>query len=253
EELTPMDSIISRLTAFHYNKSTNPKGFIYLGTLADKSRQMMLSLPKYRGPQARLFLKQVLTDTVHQEAARIRRIKKYKRMSFLEQQSAHDKGFILPTDIYPNADKFLYIPAINNIPNAAEALEDFDPDTLPEINKAIGKAIDDFIADQLGQFYDAMVSNGIITSTHRNISIPEAMVEKEANAAPFLEQFFYNDLAWRIEISKVIHGDLAFYKNAEDYIKRSYQVITPGLKPYINPELREGKGITTLRRIIYKP
>src|SRR5690606_32929352 len=50
-----------------------------------------------------------------------------------------------------------------------------------------------------------------------------------------------------------IHGDLAFYKNAEDYIKRSYQVITPGLKPYINPELREGKGITTLRRIIYKP
>jgi hypothetical protein len=69
---------------------------------------------------------------------------------------------------------------------------------------------------------------------------------KQGNFDSFLKEFFYNDLAWRLEMSKVFQGDLALYKNQDDYYKRQYQLVTPGYKAYTEKAKK-----STISRMIY--
>lgn len=255
EDLTSTDSTLARLVSF-YNGGTS-SGFIYLGTLSDKQKQLMQLLPKSRGANARNFLYQTLRGTVSQEIARIQRINRYLSLSPQEQADLHKQG-VLPTDIsaYGKANRFMYIPSLNDIQGLADSLSDgtMNPDNLGDIEKSIQKSINDFIEEQKSMFYSSLVKNGIVEwdkGRYSNLLIPEAIVAVGSNVSGFIDDFFYNDFAWRTDISKVIHGDLAFYKDQESYFKRGYQVITPGLRPYINPKMEGTMHRSKLRRAVF--
>lgn len=238
-ETTVQDSFISRLTAYYSNGNKN--GYIYLGTLSDKSQQLSINLPKKQSNAALPFLKDVLRGTVASEIVRIQRLRAGLT------GTGKDEAFS-PNQIasYKNAASFKYIPALNQIPGLADSLADgtLDPDNLGAMETQINAVIDQFIAQEEKAYLDKLEELALIAKNpdprkddYVNLGLPEAL-GRAGSINRLLKEFFYNDLAWRLEMSKVFHGDMAFYKNAETYFKRGYQLITPGLQGYYNPDLK---------------
>ncbi len=247
-DTTVQDSFISRLTAW-FDSNNTTSGYIYLGTLSDKSQQLSIRLPKKSGNAARAFLKDTLRKTVDQEIVRIQRLN-------AKLQGTEDNKDFSPSKVssYSKNNKFLYLPELNNIEGLTESLTagNLDPDKLAEFNVKIEQVIEQFILTEETAFMNKLVSLGLLTKKgeiYLNEGLPE--VFDQFGVGRLTKEFFYNDIAWRLEMSKVFHGDLAFYKNAETYFKRGYQLITPGLQGYINPEINSaGKKKTMKRGII---
>lgn len=249
-ETTSQDSFISRLTAWF--NSGNKSGYVYLGTLSDKSQQLSILLPKRLQNASSAFLQDVLRGTVDSEIVRIQRLK--ANLKGVDKDSSFS-----PNDVasYKNAAKFVYMPALNDIPGLADSLTDgtLDSDRLADYEVKIQQVIADFIKAEERAYFDKLIELGLIsrvpnTERYANENLPKAL-ESAGDITRLLKDFFYNDLAWRLEMSKVFHGDLAFYKNAETYFKRGYQLITPGLQGYYNQDIKSAGKKKTYSRGIF--
>lgn len=227
EARSPLDSTIARLN-YYYNNASSLTAKYFVGTFSDKTKQAVIGLPKHNTTTtAYNFLFTVLKNTVNQEAQRIQKVRKYVGMAELQA--------------YPRGEQFTYIPKLNEISGLADSL--FDGQTNPEKYKEVSKRRDEtiksFIKEEYERFVEAIINNGTISRNKagqlENANIPLAIVGgKDLNS--ILQEFFYNDLAWRTETSKVLMGDAALYKSDTDYYKRQYQLVTPGVKPFNNPE-----------------
>lgn len=240
ESRSEIESLIMRMTAFHNNAGNS--AFINVGTPSDKTKQPMLALPKYKGTSAKDFLMTVLNRNIDSESVRIQRLKKSLTWVLRKDQP-------LPTDIknlQGNA-KFVYVPALNTIPNLADTISTGDVSTpqYKEARNAAQVVLNKFIEDEYETFLKFLEDNNIVTlkknkeglsEIDRSIRIPEGILYDEKGTKTythesFLKEFFYNDLAWRFEVSKVFQGDMALYSSQDDYFKRQYQLVTPGYKP----------------------
>lgn len=245
DETNVQESLFSRMAAYH--NGGNASGYIYLGTLADKGQIVAALLPKRKGQQARTHLHEVLRNTVNQEITRIQRL----NANLVSEDGTMHLGDI---NNYKTANKFLYIPGLNTIEGLANGIKDgsLDLDKLSSYEEQINKVIDEFISSEEKVFLQKLQSYQLIEQkekTIKNLALPEAIVAAGTKGA--LTNFFMNDMAWRLEMSKVFHGDIAFYKNADQYFKRGYQIITPGLSGYINPDLKSAAKLTAYNRGIY--
>ncbi len=251
EDRGEIESMLMRFTTF-YNNGGN-EGFFFTGTPADKTKQPIISLPKYKGTKdSKDFLFTVLKNTMNSEVVRIQRIK--NSVGIGNQQTP------LPSDIssYKEAIQFKYIPGLNNVPNLVEQVSagQVNPEQFKVAMSEAEKVIDNFIDTEFSAFKTFLAENDVIKiDSVGNITterIPKGILAgRELDA--FLKEFFYNDLAWRLEISKVIMGDIAFYKNADDYFKRAYQTVTPGLKGYSEQPKTAVRGVYAKQMKINTP
>lgn len=253
-DTTAQDSFVSRLIAYAAGEN-NTVGYYYLGTLSDKSQQIAIKLPREGTPQALATLRRTLRNTVNQEIARIQRINK-------KLNAVNTPG--LSVDQIANYGKrgrqFLYIPEMNAIPNLADSLleGELTPEQVAAFEPQIQEIIEKYIEKEYNLFIKKLNELAIIKgegSDMTNVKINGKSVLPETFSAGLenkMKEFFYNDFSWRIDLSKVFHGDLAFYKNDADYFKRGYQVITPGLQGYYNSELKSAGQKESYSRAIFK-
>lgn len=235
QERTPADSALIRMIAF--SNSGGNSGAIFLGTHEAKLKHTLLMLPKYKDNTTALaFLKRVLVGTVNSEITRIQRLKKAS-----VRTSTNDP---LPSDIEvfnTRGRNFVYIPSLNAVRGLTGSITEgeISIEEQAEANKERDKRINEFIDEQYKGFTEELVKHGVISLTKEGVIvnelIPDGLFEGKT-VETFLKNFFYNDLGWRFELSKVFNGDLAFYKSDDDYFKRGYQTVTPGTKPYNDPE-----------------
>lgn len=246
-----IESVIMRLTEFHNNAADT--AYYNVGTPADKTKQPMLALPKYKGIRAKDFLMSVLNRNIENETIRIQRVKQFIYRK--DDQPA-------PADIknLKDASMFKYIPELNTIPNLAEPVSSgaISPQQSVEAKRLAQGVLDRFIRNEYEMFLKFLEDNDLISTKQasdgtievdKNNRVPEGIMydhkgQKAYTLDAFLKEFFYNDLAWRFEVSKVFQGDLALYSNQDDYFKRQYQLVTPGYKPVTEQR-------TTLTRGVY--
>lgn len=246
-ERGPADSYLIRFISYFNNSENSTRGKFFVTTFSDKTKQAVLSLSKHKGTGAYNFLHSVLTQTTKNEAARIQRNRRIN--------SQPRAGVPLPSDIKPynkRGDNFLYVPEANGIEGLTSSLT-VGETSVEEMAKATTQLKDvvaKHISDQYNAFEQNLVENGVINRSQdgkiTNNLIPTSIVKTDDTLPTFLREFFYNDYAWRTEVSKVIAGDKAFYKSDDDYNKRMYQLVTPGLKPYSDPT-----NPTVLTRMVY--
>lgn len=246
EDRTQADSMITRFGAFHNNGSVS-FAVIYVGTHEAKQKQSLIPLKKYNtADEARTFLTQVMKGTVDSEIVRIQRLNEAKGLVRGEGQPSVMDSNPLPTEIKDFSERggqFLYIPALNTVKGLADKLGG-GTISQDEFTKALAerdRIIQEFIDDQYQSFLEQLDRLGVIklevkdgANIVKNELIPESVFKGKLTDT-FLKEFFYNDFAWRHELSKVFNGDIAFYKSDDDYYKRGYQTVTPGTKPYTDP------------------
>lgn len=238
EERTDTDTILTRLAAYANNDSNSAK--IFVGTPSDKTKQPTVTLPKKK-TNGKDFLASVLYNTMQSEVVRINRIRKFTER----------KDGVLPSDIknLKNATKFMYIPQLDNVLNLTEAITSGKVNSAEylEARKQARQVIDDFAENQYQKFISYLADNDIVTRTKDTLDnartkIPKGILKGKTVDA-FLREFFYNDFAWRLELSKLLQGDIALYSSADDYFKRQYQLVTPGYKGYSDTSVTITRGI----------
>lgn len=218
---TAGDSLITRLAAF-YNSVGGETTEIFIGTFSDKGKQAAQGLPRKKEGLAKDFLTTVLRSTMNAEISRIQRIK-------------NNPGFPFPANYAFRGSKFLYLPELNNVQDLADSISagqigaDAAKKALEEANRVIETHID----TQYKIFKDYLVSKGVITKQavtgeYLPGKIPQYLLASRSLDS-LLKEWFYNDYAWRLEMSKIYNGDLALYKSTDDYYKRGYQTVTPGI------------------------
>lgn len=252
QDRSEIESLIMRFTAYHNNAADT--AFINVGTPSDKTKQPMLALPKYKGTRAKDFLTSVLNRNIDNESVRIQRLKKYIGSIRKDQP--------LPTDIknLKDAVGFKYIPALDSVPNLSASVSDggISPEQFKAARQAAQPIIEKFITDEYELFLKYLESNDLITTKKNGSGIlevasatkkmPEGILYdhkgiKGYTHEAFLKEFFYNDLAWRFEVSKVLQGDIAFYSSQDDYFKRQYQLVTPGYRPLAQKQTTVMRGV----------
>lgn len=247
EERTEIESALMRFGL--YNNQGADYGNIFSGTVSDKTKQFLFKLKKYKKEQSRNFVKTVFENTIDNEIARIKLVRELRGLQ-------QDNKTVLPQDIknLANADKFLYIESINNIPNVELLKEniskgDVKYDEWLNVRKLASEEVDNFLNKQYGIFLDWLVKNDIVTrgkdNKLENKRIPKSIITTDQPLTQFLAEFFFNDLGWRTELSKVLMGDKGLYKDTDDYYKRQYQLATPGYKGYFVND-------PTITRVVYK-
>lgn len=237
EKRTPADSAVTRLTYYFNNQKEGKTGKFFVGTFSDKTKQAVIGLPKYTTTAAAYnFLTSVLKRTTLEEAQRIQQVKNF---SGVPQMKAYKRG-----------SAFLFVPELNTITGLSDSLFEGEnnPNEYKDKLSQVEGVISRFIANEYSKFEEFLINNGLISVNAEgqliNEKIPDALVTKDLKDV--LQEFFYNDLAWRIEMSKALMGDPAFYKSDTDYYKRQYQLVTPGVKAFNNPE-----APVSLTRAIY--
>ena len=240
EQRTEIDSILMRLSTFYNNGGDN--AWIFTGTAADKTKQPIVELKKYKGNQAKNFLSTVLKHTVNSEIIRIQRLKG-------EQLSNEQSPRPIDIKNYNKSDLFKYIPGLNSIPNLVESLSDgtVSKEQFLEANKAVDTVIENFITEGYKGFIEFLINNDVISNKDGNLinnRIPKGLLQGR-ELESFLSEYFYNDTAWRMEVSKVLMGDFALYSSNDDYFKRAYQIVTPGIKGH-------SEIPTSVSRMVYK-
>jgi hypothetical protein len=218
---TAGDSLITRLAAF-YNSVGGDTTEIFIGTFSDKGKQAAQGLPRKKEGLAKDFLTNVLRNTMNAEISRIQRIK-------------NNAGFPWPANYAFKGSKFLYLPELNNVQGLAESVTNgqISADNAKKALEEANQLIEKHINDQYQVFKDYLVSKGIIskeaaTGNYVNAKIPNYLLSNRSLDS-LLKEWFFNDYAWRLEMSKVYNGDLALYKDSDDYYKRGYQTVTPGI------------------------
>lgn len=226
ENRRKIDSIIMRLTTF-YNNGGN-EALIFTGTPETSTKQPMLSLPKYKGTKdARDFLFTVLKNTMNSEITRIQKIKAF----------AGEDPLLANIKNYGKATRFVYIPGLNNIPNLVESLAngEVSPEQKAAALIAADAELNRFINDHFMRFKNWLLANDVIKqNTAGKITsdrIPEGLLDNR-EVDTFLQEFYYNDIAWRMSVSQVLMGDKALYSDDDNYFKRAKHIVTPGIKGY---------------------
>lgn len=227
ESRTAADSLLTRLVAF-YNSGSSNFGSIFVGTFSDKSKQATMTLPKKVGDAAYDFAFEVLSNTAAAEAYRINRIK-------------DNPTFEFPANYKLRGSEFLYIPELNSVSGLTQRLTkgEISPTTAIKNDEESTKAIKKHLEDQYTLFKDYLVQKGLIEidekGNYNRGELPAKMFPEGKSLDGVLREFFFNDYAWRIEMSKLFMGDIALYKNTDDYYKRGYQAVTPGTVPTNDP------------------
>lgn len=223
EGRTAGDSLIARLSAFH-NSESELTTSIFIGTFSDKGKQATQGLPRKTGSYAKEFLTRVLKNTMNAEVARIQRIKQNPGFPFPYARGKNNHYLGL---------NFLYLTDLNKVEGLADSV--YNGDTNPErMNKALEEAnqiIDKHIVDQYQIFKDYLVDKGVLNKVgdeYKSSKIPNHLLAHRTLES-LLQEWFYNDYGWRVEMSKVYNGDLALYSSKDDYYKRGYQGVTPGI------------------------
>jgi hypothetical protein len=226
ENRRKIDSIIMRLTTF-YNNGGN-EALIFTGTPETSTKQPILSLPKYKGTKdARDFLFTVLKNTMNSEITRIQKIKAF----------AGEDPLLANIKNYGKATKFVYIPGLNSIPNLVESLAngEVSPEQKAEALNSANAEINRFIDDHFMRFKNWLLANDVIEQSVKGVvtsnRIPEGLLDNR-EVETFLQEFYFNDLAWRMSVSQVLMGDKALYSDDDNYFKRAKHIVTPGIKGY---------------------
>lgn len=213
------DSYLSDLIAYSAQLDNSDYFLMNVGSISDKPQAYYLRLPKLTSVENTSTFeaaKKVMTDTMYQEVTRIKR--------------ATNNAYKLNIKNYTNnSKKFNYLPFLNDILLDDEGKLKYDltsnEDSLNKIKQEATQAIENYLTQQYKRFNESLISNNILVSENK---VSEDYKDLLSNVK--LEDFFYNDLIWRQETSKVLMGDLAFYSDKNDYNKRSYQLVTPGTK-----------------------
>ena len=231
EARTAGDSFIARITAFN-NSGSSTVGGVFSGTLSDKSKQIVDGLPKKTGDLARNFLRDVLYNTYEAELHRIQTIR-------------NNPDFEFPKNYRNKGSKFLYLPELNNIQGLTDSAfkGELDPKQLSNLNEQVKEVINKHIDEQYQLFKDYLVEKGVLEKDEQgnyNRGTLPAGLFANGTVDSVLKEFFFNDYAWRLETSKVYNGDIALYKDIDDYYKRGYQSVTPGIVPSTQDSFTRG-------------
>lgn len=292
-----IDSIKARLSSFFINAQNEdaktPMGIFYLPTPADKSKSQALQLPRKKDADARIFLKEVMLDTVKYEAHRIGILRKYdgvrERYNYLRTLTELGEAEVAELSDLAWIEKTPLLNDVKNIKNK-NAQGDFDFKYFPELNNNVELKskltarltdgdinseeylsalpeleayIDNFIENQYQGFVTYMLDQSllrVVGTKLKNSKIPKGLFSKpvekngkvvyeaiseptEAQIHSLLKDFFFNDTAWQLEMSKLFMGDIALYSSDVDYFKRAYQLVTPGYSGYSNEPISMNRMI----------
>lgn len=212
-----------------------------------------------------------LVDTLKQDLYRARDIRKNDNIPEKEKieffNSGSKRGSIL--NFFPEL----------NTEALLDLIEKYDEESPLEYEKGVSKALYNIISDIVERYskdfistisdeYKVKLYNRIKKRAGGEVAIEvdwkgendeedvdndEGIVKDEdeiydetqfkiAEAEKLLEEFYYNDFFAQSQIIQLIGGDLAYYKNFTDFIKRNKQAFAGGEKIY--PEDENGNPIT---------
>ena len=212
-----------------------------------------------------------LVDTLKQDLYRARDIRKNDNIPEKEKieffNSGSKRGSIL--NFFPEL----------NTEALLDLIEKYDEESPLEYEKSVSKALYNIISDIVERYskdfistisdeYKVKLYNRIKKRAGGEVAIEvdwkgeddeedvdndEGIVKDEdevydetqfkiAEAEKLLEEFYYNDFFAQSQIIQLIGGDLAYYKNFTDFIKRNKQAFAGGEKIY--PEDENGDPIT---------
>lgn len=245
-----VDTLAVRMANFSQNlagKSKIPSVSISVGALADKKKQAFVKLPML----SREDVLQVFADTIRQEASRI------EKAHLMEGRIGEESTIYDDVDNYVKHGKeFNYI---NMTPDQQQKLID-DIVNMGYVHamRANSGLVNEIAEANISSLIEKSTSDfvdmGIIEPVDQGYKITDTFpkgILKGTDPTQFIEQFVTNDVAWRMEMSKVLMGDMAFYKNADDYYKRMYQLVTPGNR-FINKSIvPEAKLPSRLKRAVF--
>src|SRR3990167_4825364 len=130
-----------------------------------------------------------------------------------------------------NAFKFHFFPELNNVLIKEGNLVVVD-DTVKE---EIRKVIQDSIQGEINTQTELLLSTGVIGKNEKgefiNIELDSESLKNVYGGSikAFIEDYVYNYVSAYAEITRILNGDIAFYKSTEALSKRSYESSSTGL------------------------
>lgn len=220
-------------------------GYFYVPILSDAPSAEFLRLRKI---QNNTNTDPVTFEPLSYKESIIRRLydvveQEYDRIQVVRERSVLIKeGKIKPIKSYDTkGKKFLFIPELNTYK---------DPETgklfldrLIELKETDATKLTKFLHDTLEIIMDAKFSkamgywteNGLFDTTEdgrfKNLPTNISSDNTLEGWTSKLEEFFWNNTYMQSQIIQLTAGDLAFYKNMEDFQKRFKEFHSPALKP----------------------
>lgn len=147
--------------------------------------------------------------------------------------TSHNNGMIRNNLLFSNIEKILYDflkpYIVRNKDNTAYVLKDridYSKISMNDISKIIN--VINPALDYLGSVYQ---SN---TQLSTRIKETKDDINKTDPTTNAFREFFYNSMYAQAEMIELITGDLAFYKNLEEWVKRAKQFHAPGMRLNVN-------------------
>ena len=242
--------------AFYSANNTADKQMAYyrIPSLSDVDALVMLQGEAYKGKNYQEQILDLLVGVIRQEWDRIIANRIGEQKILVEHYNSGRN----------NADKFNYLTFLNT-PEYANRVKEIlrvkteETETNTEYNQRVDKELKELIRDKIAQkaqaFIDSFndeeklrmhsVLNGETTqkqiqeevnlalndnkNTHDTEAVREAERKKKIEAVnDKLRMFYYNDYFAASQIQQLLGGDLAYYKNYRDFIKRNKQAYACG-------------------------
>ena len=196
-----------------------------------------------------------LSKVVAQEVNRITLVKKRNEegmtplMNFDMSFSKDGKG----------GSKFFFIKELNDIKVGDRSFYDKymelasqgDDKAMLELNELVKNTLENIMKDKFEKFYHKAESVGMLDKTGSGdnsrykyfpgINLSETKGSDDAVKAR-LEEFFYNHSLAQTQIIELLTGDLAYYKNTNDFIKRWKEVYSSMLRLNTKAEYKKLDG-----------
>lgn len=165
-----------------------------------------------------------------------------------------DKGFNVYKDgkLVGNAFKFQILPELNSLDlfNDDGSLNQYKVTLNSE---KIDEIIENSIKSKLDVYLQKMIDENVIEQSSEKLFNNKAIdfniwskykgldnkVMYKSQMYGMVGDIFMNGLINQIEYSKLFSGDVAYYKDSVDYIKRIGETYMDGIRPYINDDNKE--------------
>ena len=107
--------------------------------------------------------------------------------------------------------------------------------------QATMQAIQEWLESELKIYREMLVDNKMATiSEEEKLSSP--LIDRRVNHDDFVKDYVYNSTFANIMLTQLFSGDLAFYKNSEDFVKRNKQIWSPGMEMNVLGRYVDRKG-----------
>lgn len=243
-ETTFAQSFMQKFIA--YDGLDGDHGYYSLGTLSDKTKNVGMRLPRSKSyADAEENYVKVMLNTAFQESSRIERVKANPNYAAK----------------FRDGSKFHYVP-LNDIWNdhvsdGGTSAADFDK----KFNERIRETIIATREMNIEMMHRTLETQGLLIRGDNGEFHPHSWRLKrplgmenstDEEVMDRLNKFLLDDTIWKMEMSKVLMGDLAKYKGFEDYFKRMYQLTTPGRKVFVDSQMNNASSKQDHHRLIIK-